>query len=193
MYDDHVSKIDSFTQGFVRKQARKLAGKFGFRPDDNDVIEQQLYLKLLKHLPQANPDCAKWKAFVATTVRRHIASMIRDSLAEKRDYRCTSSLHVSVGDEDDPAELADTICQCHVPSRRGQVQRAPQEQVELRLDIAECLEHLEDDRLREFCQLLQSRSVAQAARDLDVPRTTLNDWLRKLRSRFEERGLRQYL
>ncbi len=192
MYDDH-SKIDSFTKGFVRKQARKLAGKFGFKQHDQDEIEQQLYLRLLKHLPKANPDCPKWKAFVSTTVRRHIASMIRDNQAEKRDYRCTSSLHVSVGDEDDPAELAGTICQCDVPSRRCQAQRSSQEQAELRLDIAGCLEQLEDDRLREFCELLQDNSVAQASREMNVPRTTLQDWLRKLRIRFEQRGLKEYL
>jgi transposase-like protein len=40
---------------------------------------------------------------------------------------------------------------------------------------------------------LKSHSIAEIARDLGVPRTTLNDTVRRLRQRFEQAGLRAYL
>lgn len=186
-------ELDSFTRGFVRKCARQLAGRFGFRPQDREEIEQRLYLKLVRRLPAADPDDPKWKAFVAITVRRHIVSMIRDQEAEKRDHRRVCSLHVNVSVDERPAELADTIGEDAIPSRRVRARRSPQELAELLLDVTECLADLNDAQQREFCERLKHASIAQAARDMGIPRTTLNAWLVKLRRRFEERGLRDYV
>ncbi len=185
--------IDSFTRGFVRKSARELAGRFGFKKQDRDEIEQRLYLKLARELHRADPQDRKWKAFVAITVRRHIVSMIRDNEAAKRDHRRACSLHVTVGTPDGPMELAYTIGEHEIPSRRGCVKRSPQELTELTLDVTECLSEVTDDRQREFYERLKRDSIAQIARDMGIPRTTLNAWLAKLRRRFEERGLKDYL
>ena len=50
-----------------------------------------------------------------------------------------------------------------------------------------------ESRLRELCERLKHDSISQVARDMGIARTTLNAWLSKLRSRFEECGLRDYL
>jgi RNA polymerase sigma factor (sigma-70 family) len=187
-------KIDPFTRGFVRKSARKLAGKHGFRRQDRDEIEQRLYLKLAKHLHAADLNDPAWKAFVAKTVRRHIASMIRDNKAEKRDHRRVCSIHVVIGEnEDGPVELAHTISERDGKAHRGCAPRSQQELAELALDMATCIPGLCDKRHREFCERLKHASISQVARDMDIPRTTLNAWLRKLRQRFEEQGLKDYL
>lgn len=186
--------IDSFTLGFVRKAARRLAAKYEFVLGDRDEIEQQLYLKLAGHLHQADPDDHRWKAFVATTVSRHIASMIRDATAEKRDHRRTTSIHVMIGsDEDGPIELADAIAEDQTPARRSQHRRSEQELAELQIDMAACIDGLCDGRHRELCERLKGDSVAQVARDMGIARTTLNAWLANLRICFEEHGLRDYL
>jgi len=189
----HTGGLDSFTQGFVRKSARQLAGQHGFKRQDRDEIEQRLYLKLAPSLPHADPDDPRWKAFVAITVRRHIASMIRDSLAEKRDHRLAGSIHVIVHTDEGRAELADMLGEHEVPSRRGCVKRSAQEQAELTQDISASLADITDKTQREFYERLKHDSISQVARDMDIPRTTLNAWLGKLRSRFEERGLKDYL
>ena len=187
-------KIDTFTQGFVRKAARQLAGKHGFRESDRDEIEQRLYLKLAARMDQADPDDPKWKAFVAKTVRRHIASMIRDNRAQKRDHRKTCALHMVVDvDEDGPITLAETLSEQECKSRRGWCFRSGVELADLAMDLASWVEELPDPRHREFCERLKHDSIAQVARDMGIPRTTLNAWLRKLRERFEERGLKDYL
>jgi hypothetical protein len=186
--------IDSFTKGYVRKKARQLIGKFGFKRHDRDEIEQRLYLKLAKRLHAADPNDPKWKAYVATTVRHCIASMIRDSEAEKRDHRRAFSIHVVVGtDEAGPIELGDTIDEQQNKSHRGCSSRSRQELSELALDMATCVAGISDARLREMCERLKFDSISQVSRDMEIPRTTLNAWLRKLMHRFEEQGLRDYL
>ena len=47
--------------------------------------------------------------------------------------------------------------------------------------------------LRQLADLLQDSPMAEAARILGVARTTLYGRVRKLRQRFEEKGLRHYL
>jgi hypothetical protein len=49
-------KIDSFTSGFVRKSAKQLVGKCGFKEQDLDDIQQSLLLKIAKYLPADDPD-----------------------------------------------------------------------------------------------------------------------------------------
>ncbi|MDP6447179.1 MAG: hypothetical protein QF805_25515 [Pirellulaceae bacterium] len=186
--------IDSFTKGYVRKRARELAGKYGFKRHDRDEIEQRLYLKLAKRLHTANPNSPKWKAYVATTVSHCIASMIRDNEAEKRDHRRVCSIHVVIGEDDDgPIELADTIGEQEGKSHCGCSSRSQQELSDLAMDIAACVAGVRDERHREFCERLKRDSISQVARDMDIPRTTLNAWLRKLMHRFEEQGLKEYL
>jgi RNA polymerase sigma factor (sigma-70 family) len=192
--DRNDGKIDSFTRGFVRKSARRLAGKHGFRRADRDEIEQRLYLKLAKYLHAADPDDPGWKAFVAKTVCRHIASMVRDNKAMKRDHRRVCSIHVILGEDDDgPIELAETISEGEGLAHRRQKKRSAQELAELRMDTAASLEDVSDKKLREFCERLKHDSISQIARDTGIPRTTLNARLRKLRQHFEDKGLKDYL
>lgn len=191
---DATRVIDTFTEGYVRKHARQLVGKFGITETDIEDIEQKLFLKLAKHLPCDNPDSPQWKAFVATTVKRCIANMVRDTRAEKRDHRRVRSIHVVIGvDDEGPVELADTIEEHEVPARRQQRRRTDQELASLRMDLDELASELLDARHREFIQRLKRDSILQVARDMDVPPTTLSSWLRKLRQKFEDTGLRDYL
>lgn len=182
--------LDSFTRGYVRKHARGLVGRYGFQPGDRDEIEQTLLLRLAGHLDRADPDDPKWKAFVAKTLRRHVASMIRDRRAAKRDHRRVCSIHAVIGSDDgQPLELTAVLAQHTTPSRHGRERRSGQASVELRLDVAACIESLPDERYREFCERLKHDSIAQIAHDMDVPRTTLNSWLGKIRRCFADSGL----
>lgn len=190
----YTGTIDSFTEGYVKKSVRHLIGKFGITASDAGDIEQTLFLKLAKHLPCDDPDAPQWKAFVATTVKRCIANMVRDTRAGKRDHRRVRSIHVVIGfDDEGTIELADTIEEHEVHARRLQGRRSDQELASLRMDLDELAAELLDARHREFIQRLKHDSISQVARDMDIPPTTLNSWLRKLRQKFEDTGLRDYL
>jgi RNA polymerase sigma-70 factor, ECF subfamily len=190
----YTGKIDSFTEGYVKKCVRQLIGKFGITVSDAEDIEQKLFLKLAKYLPCDDPDDPQWKAFVAKTVKRCIANIVRDTRAGKRDHRRVRSIHVVIGvDDEGPVELADTIEEHEVPARRQQRRRTDQELASLQMDLDELTAELLDERHREFMQRLKHDSILQVARDMDVPPTTLSSWLRKLRQKFEDTGLRDYL
>lgn len=186
--------IDSFTLGYVKKRSRQLVGRYGFNETDREEIEQALLKKLVGYLDQADPNSPQWKAFVAKTVNRHISTLIRDRTAEKRDHRRTISLHVVIGVEDQqPLDLASVLQEHEIPSRRSQEPRSSHDYVELDVDVHACIELLEDERHRELCRRLMEKSVTQVAQDMNVPRTTLTSWIGKIRSRFEELGLANYL
>ncbi|RIK82907.1 MAG: hypothetical protein DCC68_05170 [Planctomycetota bacterium] len=177
----------------MRKSARQFAGRFGFKRQDRDEVEQQLYLKLARHLHAADAGDPRWKAFVARVVRRYIANMIRDNLAAKRDHRRVSSIHIGVGDKGEGrVELADTI-DSQRNGCRSASKRSPQDLADLKLDVAACMADVSDERLREFAERLKHDSISQVARDMGIPRTTLNSWLGKLRRRFEDRSLQDYV
>lgn len=82
---------------------------------------------------------------------------------------------------------------CNLPTQvahsgiidRGSI--ADQERIELRLDIDACLAR-EGESVRRLCLLLETMSLAEASRAMDVPRRTLRGWLASLRERMEARG-----
>jgi RNA polymerase sigma-70 factor (ECF subfamily) len=49
------------------------------------------------------------------------------------------------------------------------------------------------DELRDLCERLRYDTMAEIAREMGVPRTTLYDRLSKLRDAFREAGLEDYL
>ena len=184
--------VDPFTIRYVRKHASRLAGRYGFAPGDQQEIEQRLLVKLAPHLPRADPDSATWRALVAKTVRRQIANLVRDARAEKRDHRRTSSLNVLVAGEDGPVELVETVGPREADARLGLARRTDPELVELSIDIESVIERLPPN-LRDLCIRLQHDSVAQVARDLGTPRSTLYRMIGQLRFHFEEAGMRGHL
>ena len=67
------------------------------------------------------------------------------------------------------------------------------ERLDLRLDLTLVLDELPDD-LRDLAIRLQTRTVAEIARELGVLRSTLYEkGIARLRKIFEDRGLREYL
>src|SRR5262249_25581515 len=89
-------------------------------------------------------------------------------------------------------ELEETISQHEQDARRLRHPRRPEELAQLRADVAGVLSKL-TGKEREVALLLQSKSVAEAARTLGVPRTTLYESVRRLRALFEHAGLDKYL
>jgi RNA polymerase sigma-70 factor (ECF subfamily) len=127
-------------------------------------------------------------------VGRHLATLTRDAKAAKRDHRRARSIYVVIGTEEGRrVELADTLSEREAKSHRDVSQRSPQELAEMIMDMASSISDLPDENYREFCERLKYDSIAQVARDMDIPRTTLNGWITKIRSRFENGNLRDYL
>jgi len=186
--------VDQFTARLVRRKARQLIGRAGFTKSDREDIEQEFWLKLVKHLSSFDPRQGHRHAFVTTVVERCAATLLRNKTAEKRDHRRVRSLNVVIADDEHegPVELGDTVSRRELDARLGHAPRDEHDLAQLALDIASVIASLSPE-MRELAERLKTDSVSQIARDLGVPRTTLNDRVRELRRRFEDAGLRDYL
>jgi RNA polymerase sigma-70 factor, ECF subfamily len=192
-HDDNAPKLGCFEYGIIKKKVRQIIGRAGFTKQDRKDLEQELLTRLLQGLKLFNPDVAHRKSFVTAIVERAVANILRDAKAEKRDHRRIGSLHVMIEvTEDGPTELADTIGNREFNARRCRDPRSAEDLAQLASDLAEVVAALPAE-LRDLAERLKTESISAIARDVGVPRTTLNDTVRRLRQRFEQAGLRDYL
>lgn len=193
IHDDFQAQIDRFTRGIIRRKVRQLVGRAGFTNQDREDLEHELFVRVLQSLPSFDPAQAHRNKFITAVVERHVANILRNKQAEKRDHRRISSLNVTIRVTDEgPIELAQTIGQRELDERRHSHPRSDEALAQMVRDLADMMALLPND-LRELAERLKSQSVSEIARERGVPRTTLNDQVRLLRQRFENSGLKDYL
>jgi RNA polymerase sigma-70 factor, ECF subfamily len=193
LHDDFNEKIDRFTRGIIRRKINQLIGRAGFTEQDRRDLEQELILRLLQSLPSFDPTQAHRNVFTTTVIERYVANVLRNKRAAKRDHRRSRSLNVVIGEEEEiPIELGDMISQRELDARRVCHPRSDEEVAMLVQDLADVMAKLPDE-LRGLAERLKSQTVSEIARDMGIPRTTLNESVRRLRRRFENAGLKAYL
>lgn len=188
-----ATELTRFDQGIIRRKVSQLIGRYGLTYQDRESLTQELTTKLLHSLASFDESKAHRNVFVTTVVERDVAKIVRHQRAEKRDYRRISSLNAMVpfGSEG-YVELGATIGTDAYDARRRQDTRSPEEHAELVQDVADLLSSLPAE-LRELSERLKEKSLAQIARDMDVPRSTLRARLAELRARFESADMRFHL
>ena len=181
---------DRFATSYVRKVARQLILDRVYPKYDLEDLVQELMLALLEGRDAYDPAKARWTYFVKTVVDRKAISLRRARSAESRGNTIVvASLNVLVRDQEGQlVELSQRIHQSEGTARRGVEHQERQAAVEQSLNVIDVLARLEPE-LAEICSLLAEMSVAEAARELGVPRTTLISRLAKVRERFAEAGL----
>jgi RNA polymerase sigma-70 factor (ECF subfamily) len=187
--------LDGYARDVIRHKARQLIGKYGFTRDDYDDLQQEMMLDLLRRLGKYDPSKAGLSTFVARIVDRKVSTLIRHQRQEKRDYRRPiCSLDAQVEDQDGQARgLDEVLSQDAFDDAVARHDRPQAERLDLRLDLSLVLDELPDD-LRQLALRLQTRTVAEIARELGVPRSTLYEkGIARLRKIFEDKGLREYL
>lgn len=182
--------IDGYAAWLVRRKARQLIGTAGFTESDREDLEQEMRLDLITRLPGFDRDKGTPKTFVARILEHKVSTLIRYRTQEMRDYRRQGCpRHAEIGDGE-VRDRGETVAQ--EAWRLGKQCRTRREQGELALDVAGILSRLPDD-LRRLCRLLQTGTLSEAAHRTGIPRTTLNDHVLRLRRRFEEAALGDYL
>ncbi len=179
MFHDDKLVLDCFARSLIRRKVRLLVGRAGFTDQDREDLEQELILRLLQSLHLFDPNQAHRNVFVTTVIERAVARIVRERLAKKRDGGVVRSLdhaHEKAGDSTEPADP----------------RRSHEEEIDLATDLAEVLARLPAD-LRALAERLKSRSLSQAARELGLPRSTLQRQVERLRRCFEDAGLRNSL
>ena len=104
-------------------------------------------------------------------------------------YRARNALR-QFGSDDDPEFGAHDQLYWNAVGHGWQM---PIQAARTTVHLPDSLADVPDDKQRELCERLKYDSIAQIARDMQIPRTTLNAWIRKLRQRFESLGLKDYL
>jgi RNA polymerase sigma factor (sigma-70 family) len=178
MHNDKIV-LDRFAQGIIRRKARLLASRAGFTKQDHQDLEQELVLRLLQSLDLFDPEQAHPNVFITTVIERSVAMILRERRAKKRDGGVVRSLDQSQTKDGNPVEPKDP-------------HPGDQEAFDLASDLAEVLTRL-PDKLSALAERLKRQSLSQVARDLGLPRTTLQRQVQRLRKCFEDAGLRIYL
>jgi len=181
--------LTEYAESLIRYKARKLATTRGFTSSDMEDIEQDLRTALLEAYPTYDRNRATYATFVATVVRNAISSMIRHRTQACRDYRKEEySLQEKVQDGEGKAiERGQQLDGDQCAIRRGLRCRTRQDQAALKMDVDAVVAGLPND-LRKVADLLKVYPVAEAARRLHVPRSTLYSAISQLRVFFEAAG-----
>lgn len=152
-------------------------------------------LDLLSRLGKYDPSKAGLSTFVARIVDRKVSNLIRHQKQEKRDFSVrVLPLDAEVdGQDGEPLGRDEVLSQDAFDDEVGRHDRPRSERLDLRIDLTLALDELPDD-LRELAGRLQTRTMAEIARELGVPRSTLYEkGMARLRKIFEDKGLREYL
>lgn len=150
--------LDPASAAIIKSKARRLVGRSGLRAQDRADLEQELSLHVFQKRPRFNPRRGSWTAFVRRVVERYGENLVRARRTAKR-----------YGGPTDP--LTDAV-----PARDENDARARA--------VLEAVAGLPAE-LREVAELVLSGSVAAAARELGVSRSTVYARLREIRFRTE--------
>jgi DNA-directed RNA polymerase specialized sigma24 family protein len=158
--------------GFARRLAEikgaDLAARFGGDIKDH---AQDLMAEILVRWPGYRAARGRPEAFIETVVRTAALKMIRHRRAKRR----AGSFTVVGGDVPDRA-YCDRADRCS----------------DLQMDVESAVSRLPPDD-QDLCSRLSSAGVAEVARDLGVPYSTLVDRIGRVRALFAREGLDHYI
>jgi RNA polymerase sigma factor (sigma-70 family) len=185
--DDSPVPLEALARDLIRRKTRRLIKRHGLNEHDAEDLEQELLLRLPPILKRCDPARGDPRAFLGAAIHKHLANLLRNRQARRRDYRRTSALDVRP-DSQAEGTRADALADTAHDARLGRHGRSAEEQARLRQDVADVVARLPDD-LRVLAELLQTRTLAEAARELGVSRSTLVGQRERLRQWFERAGL----
>ncbi len=194
--DSHHPALDARTLRLIRRKARQLIGKYGFTPDDRDDIEQELTLDLLRRLPHFDPARSRLEDFIARRLDNAVARLIEHRRALKRDcpFDLCSLYEVAARSEEGEVLHAELAQEDALRTLSGTTRRSPEEETDLRTDLARALALMSPEQ-RAICRALLHSDLnkKQLAKRLGISRDTLYERLREIRRICERLGLGQDL
>lgn len=183
-----MTYLDAQLPVMIRVGALRLLGRAGLTRQDLPDLEQQLLACVLRAESRFDPARASERTFYARVIANEGSKLVRARQAMKRGQRAASL--DEVGEEG--ACLGSTIAQDAHQRRLERCPRTAEEQAELKFDMDEFIQRL-PEHLAKLAEEMKNKPIAQIARELGVPRTTLNGLVEVLRRRLEAAGFREHL
>jgi RNA polymerase sigma-70 factor (ECF subfamily) len=189
-----VEGIGDYAEKLIKYKAKRLVGRAGFVRSDQEDLEQELRLDLLRRLSSFDPSKATLHTFADRVVRHKIASIIEARKAGVRDYRRQQwSLNDPLKTPDGkPAERGDMLAEDAGRLRASDANRPAAERVDLEHDVRALLAGLPPE-LRGLCRRLMKGTPTEVERETGTARGTLYESFETLRRRFEKGRLKEYL
>jgi RNA polymerase sigma factor (sigma-70 family) len=159
-----------FARQLIRNVVSRAVRRLNLGPTDGEDLEQAIAYELIRRSRRFDPRRGCWRAFTVTVVTRCVKTEI--------DRHCRKARTLPTGLRDGS----------ETPSKH----RSFAELIDLQLDVGELLDRLPPEE-RRFVEPLTNGTLAEAARQLDLPRSTYRDRLRKIRSQRADPSLREYL
>ena len=185
---------DSFVSRLIRHKARQLVRHPAFSKADRPDIEQELAIELVQKYRQFDPARARETTFITRVIEHKAVSLVRARQAEKRHFRLSGkSLSETVSDgEGGSVERSQTLGAASARRHTGQAPRQSDEVAQLQLDIDEVLDTLPAN-LKTLAKMLAEMSEYAVSRQLGTSRRQVAKDVARLRTLFEDVGLRDYL
>lgn len=179
-----------YAQSCIKVKARRLSRRSEFRRSDEDDLQQDLWLSLLKQTSRFDPNRASLNTFIDRVVNSAAGMIVRRPHRRKRAQgnhalsldATAASMH---GDGKRP--LARDVSVSDLSRRTGTV---PQDAVAQHED-AEAMDHAlraMPQHMRDVCRRVMGGSIASAARELGTSRHRIRDVLRAARPYLERSG-----
>ena len=192
MSKNSYSGVDSYAAFFVAYKARTLTRMPIFSVDDFEDLQQELMIAYLHAWPSFDPSKGDRRSFIKAVINNAAQNLVENTEAQKRWTGITlTSLAAAVSDQDDSLTLADMIS--NDDGLWDSVYLGyDQLSADLRHDLDRAISQLPPDLAR-ICLLLKTRTITEIAAETGIPRTTIQDVVKKLRKIMEKAGLRIYL
>jgi RNA polymerase sigma-70 factor (ECF subfamily) len=183
-FDDNRNDIELIAGDIIRAKVRQITRRHRFGHPEREDLQQDLFCRVFGCLKSFDPERGGIKAFIAVIVDSGISNFIRSQRTKKKTLCRTS-------DVSHRASL-DNLSEYEWHASRSRRPRRFEDQSELKIDIETIQAQLAADQ-RDLAERLKTKPISEVARELGIPRTTLNERVRRLRRHFEKAGLREYL
>jgi RNA polymerase sigma-70 factor (ECF subfamily) len=168
-----------FAARFIRYKVARLVERAVIPLSDVDDLEQELKLHLVRRFARFDPTLAHWNSFVVTVVERYILTYLvmrrRRRQLQFASLQESSSVNLDSNDMDEGNTF-------HQRNSDGDVQDSTT-RLDLVMDVRHILSGLPEHTQR-LCERLMIDSLAEVARQMQIPRTTLRGHILLLRNVF---------
>ncbi len=179
-----------YVQQLIQVKARQLTHKPGFSRSDQEDLEQDLTVHVLKqaHHFDASRGCVH--TFISRVVDSALAMQLRSRRRRKRaaGFRSGSLEDAILHGQKGKGSLADMLDEADGCRRSGADARSGQERAELQSDTRRVLAELPPN-LQVIAALRGDATDAAIARELGVSRRQVHNAAQAIRAHFEKAGL----
>lgn len=179
----------------VARKARQIARRCRCASADQEELEQQITLAILRKRAAVSESRARQMGFLISLVQHAVADIIAARRAGNRDYRREESPldEWVLDDAGNVVRRGDTITEEDARRRVGGPGTPREDLVDLAIDLSVVTASL-PPYLREVCgHLVETGSVRATARKMGVHHSNVYKAIRQIEQRLETAGLKDYL